>query len=166
MNTPAGLRPASTEDFPAIAALIDRLFDEFVAADFAPEGISAFKSFISEAALEQRFIDSRPIAWAAFVGGRIAGYIELRGLDHISLLFVDRAYHRQGIAKALWSQALSQAMNRAIDQDPALAEFTVNASPFAVPVYMKLGFDVCEEVQFKDGFCFVPMRKQLRQYSI
>lgn len=157
MDTGSGLefRPAWTSDLPAVADLIERVFDEFVAPDFQPGGISEFKAFTSAAALTERCQEPARIAFVAVVEGQIRGYIELRGTDHISLLFVDKAWHRRGLARELWRLAMGQAR----ELDPEQAEFTVNASPYAVEMYRKLGFSAYEPLQHKDGFSFVPMKK-------
>jgi GNAT superfamily N-acetyltransferase len=51
-------------------------------------------------------------------------------------LFVDAAYQRRGIARALWEVALARAL-----QPGHPGVFTVNASNVAVPLYASLGFE-------------------------
>jgi predicted GNAT family N-acyltransferase len=40
---------------------------------------------------------------------------------------------------------------------------TVNSSPYAVEIYMHLGFTPVSEPQEKDGIKYIPMKKSLQQ---
>ncbi len=91
-------------------------------------------------------------------GETIVGVIEVRNNDHIYLLFVDAAYHRQGIGKTL----LKAALARCVKQDPKVDEITVNSSPFAVPIYQRLGFVAMGGEQVQDGIRFIPMARSLK----
>lgn len=64
------------------------------------------------------------------------------------MFFVDGAYHRQGIGRALWNEVL---------QDTKANEITVHSSLFAVDVYKKLGFQQIDNVQQEGGIQYVPM---------
>jgi ribosomal protein S18 acetylase RimI-like enzyme len=67
---------------------------------------------------------------------RIVGVIEVRQFRHISLLFVDDRFQRQGIARALVRHAVARCLSRR----PDLRQITVRSSPYAVPIYERLGF--------------------------
>jgi predicted GNAT family N-acyltransferase len=81
------------------------------------------------------------------------GMIEIRDYQHISLLFVDSNYHRQGIGKKLWIEAFKKC----IHSSSKVTSFTVNSSPFAVPIYEKLGFSKVSEEQVVTGIRFYQM---------
>ena len=68
---------------------------------------------------------------------------------HICCFFVKAQYHRQGIGKSLWEYLLNNSENE---------EFTVNSSPYAVPVYHKLGFVDTDSEQLTDGIRYTPMK--------
>ena len=55
----------------------------------------------------------------------------------------------KGIGKQLWEYLKENSSND---------EFTVNSSPFAVPVYHKLGFVDTNTEQLTDGIRYTPMK--------
>ena len=63
---------------------------------------------------------------------------------HIALFFVDARYQRQGIGRQLFESAKQAGM-------------TVNASPYAVEIYHKLGFVETDKEQVVNGLRFTPM---------
>ena len=68
-------------------------------------------------------------------------------------MFVDKDYHRQGIARQLFDTVISE-----LTINPDNKEITVNSSPYAVVVYKHLGFIKTAEQQEKNGMLFVPMK--------
>lgn len=69
------------------------------------------------------------------------------------MLFVDGRYHKQGIARKLFKEALMTIKNNG-----AIDKITVNSSPYAVEVYHKLGFKDNNVEQTVDGIRFTPMQ--------
>ena len=85
-------------------------------------------------------------------GEKIVGLISLRSGNHISLLFVDEAYHRRGIGTALVKYLQEYML-----QNTKHTKVTVFASPYGIPFYHKVGFkDIGQETR-KDGIIFTPM---------
>ena len=80
------------------------------------------------------------------------GMISLRNNSHISLLFVDKHYHKRGIGRAL-IVSLSEYVKTEIGQN----RITVNASPYGVDFYHRLGFRDIEPEKQQDGIIFTPM---------
>ena len=70
------------------------------------------------------------------------------GGAHITLFFVEEAYHHKGVGSNLFQAMLT---------DNAAKEITVNSSPYAVPVYMHLGFTATKPEQETDGIRYTPM---------
>ena len=89
----------------------------------------------------------------AIAGGQPAGVIDLRDNDHVSLLFVDKGFQRQGIARELLARALSVAR----PARPGLDRVTVNSSRFGVPIYERLGFRQTGPERTVNGIVFTPM---------
>ena len=58
-------------------------------------------------------------------------------------------YHRQGIGRKLWECVLNHSN---------YPFYTVHSSPYAVPVYHKLGFIDMDSEQLADGMRFTPMK--------
>lgn len=126
------------------AAFIRRVFDEFVSPDISPLGCQNFYRFIAPAEFQKR-LGKESAAILALDNDIIAGMIEMRQSDHIALLFVDRAYQKQGIA----SELLRQAIVKSKDFNPDLHKITVNSSPYTVHIYEKMGFSATDTEQEK-----------------
>lgn len=88
----------------------------------------------------------------AYDGERMVGMITLRNQMHISLLFVDKAYHFRGIGKMLIRQMAVFAK-----KEFGSSRMTVNASPYGVPFYHKLGFCDVGPQKCEDGIIYTPM---------
>lgn len=95
-------------------------------------------------------------AWGAFRAEEMIGVLATRGQNHISLLFVDKSCHRQGVARALFSLFLGEC--RAILQ---IERLTVNSTPFAVETYRRLGFSATDAERIVDGIRFIPMEYRI-----
>ncbi len=127
----------------------------FVAPDYSLRGVYNFKNFVRDPLLKKMFTYGEYIAIGAFIDERIVGVIGVRNTNHISLLFVDRDHQHKGIASALLNSYLKDASKKGI------THVTVNASPYAIDFYHKIGFiDVSDAVE-KDGIRFTPMRIEL-----
>ena len=86
------------------------------------------------------------------------GMLTLREKKHISLLFVDAAYHRNGIGSALIKFVAKYVVN-----EEGLDVLTVNSSPYAVGFYHKRGFRDTDEETIADGIRFTPMELRLKK---
>lgn len=129
--------------------LTKRVFMEFDAPDYSREGTENFLKFIHIDNIHGLFDNGQLYCYGYYIQNQIVGIIATTGLNHICLLFVDRAYHRQGIATKLFAEVLK---HRANDK-----EITVHSSPYAVPVYSHWGFVANNEEQLVDGIRFTPM---------
>lgn len=136
----------------AVSALIMGVFRVFVGPEYPPQGRETFRGYTSPEALAAR---SREGHFALVAEGdvQLAGVIEMRQHRHVSLLFVDHRFHRRGVARGL----LQRALEIARQAHPELQEVTVNSSPYAVPVYERLGFAVAEPPKTDQGMTFIPM---------
>ena len=127
----------------------------FEAPDYSVKGVYNFKSFVRDPLLKKMFTYGEYIAIGAFSDRRMVGIIGVRNTNHISLLFVDRDYHRNGIASSLIDRYVRDAKKKGITY------VTVNSSPYAVDFYHKIGFvNITDEVE-KDGIKFTPMRLEI-----
>ena len=156
MEETLSYRPMKPDEAADLAAFVLNVFTEFVAPQFAREGIAEFKKFIAPDLLAERRAAGNVI-WVAASGSATAGVIEMRENRHIALLFVDAACQRQGIAGELIRRAVAECRERA----PGLDTITVNASPNAVAAYRKLGFKPGEGEQTVNGIRFIPMVRVL-----
>jgi len=137
--------------------LVWRVFEEFEAPEYSEEGIEEFQEFIALDAMLQRLKEKKLCLWGCFEGENITGVIAARQPCHISLLFVDKAYHRRGIARSLYDTVLAHyTMNSSYN------EVTVNSSPYAVEAYKRMGFVTTDQEQTVNGIRYIPMVHMFR----
>lgn len=83
--------------------------------------------------------------------GRLIGIIGIhREKQHISLFFVQKQYHRQGIGNSLFNYMMEYYK---------FTRISVNSSTYAVPFYQSLGFKVVGDKECNKGIVSVPMVK-------
>jgi GNAT superfamily N-acetyltransferase len=154
MATSFQYRPMQPGEETAVYDIVARVFDAFVAPGYSQEGVQEFLKYASglgERAMSNHFV------LLAVSHNTIAGMIEVRNCDHISMLFVGSDYQRRGISRALLDRALDICRR----EKPALSAITVNSSPYAVPIYERLGFQAKGPEQVVHGIRFTPMVLQL-----
>lgn len=130
-------------------ALVNRVFLQFEAPDYAPEGIATFQAF-----LHDETAVSALTFYGAFVEDQLVGVLATRGNSHIALLFVEPCFQRQGVGRALFFAARDACKTDVM---------TVNSSPYAVEIYRRLGFHPLSEEQQTDGIRFTPMRYDIEK---
>jgi GNAT superfamily N-acetyltransferase len=150
-----GIQLLGREDIAPAMALVWRVFSEFEAPEYSAEGVDTFRAFIEPEAINHMKDAGELRLWGAFAGGELRGVLALRGEAHISLFFVEKEYHRQGIGRALW-ECCAQACRAA-----GAERVTVNSSPYAVTVYRRLGFAETAIGQTQNGIRYVPMEFSL-----
>lgn len=129
-----------------------RVFMEFEAPEYSEEGVREFKEYVQPGHIADMWGAGQMTLWGCFAPqGRLAGVIAMAPASHVSLLFVDKEYHRMGMAKAMLGQALA-----ACEKD--CTEMDVNSSPYAVEVYRRLGFVPTGPEQTVNGLRFTPMK--------
>ena len=135
-----------------VSTLIEEVFNEFIAPEYSEEGINKFKNHIELNSLLFRK-ENGSIFTVAVDKEKIIGIVEIRDLNHISLFFVNKKYHGNGIGGILIKSAIKESQSIY----PNIKTFTVNSSSYAKKVYEKLGFNQTQEEQIKNGLCFIPM---------
>lgn len=151
------VRPAHRNEWDDAMALAWRVFMQFEARDYSPEGIESFQDFITDSILYRMFLMGQYQLFAAYDNERMIGMISLRNETHISLLFVDAKYHRRGIGRQL-IQYVSNYVLREEGHDFV----TVNAAPYAVEFYHRVGFVDTDVKQLNDGIWYTPMMKSVK----
>ncbi len=127
-------------------------FMRFDAPDYSQEGINNFRNFVNDDMLRKMFLAGQYQLIVAVDRGRIVGMLSIRDKKHISLLFVDAAYHFNGIGSALIKYA-----SRYVRNEEGMERLTVNASPYAVKFYKKRGFRELGAETVADGIRYTPM---------
>lgn len=158
MNTTLSIRLVQPGEETQVCELITRVFDEFIAPNFSPEGVDEFLKYIQPNALRERS-ETDNFTLVATQGEEIVGVIEIRNHNHVSLYFVDQAHIGLGIGKSLWRWALGICRR----DNPELTHISVNSSPYAAPIYEKFGFQQTKAEQGVHGIRFVPMVVELNR---
>lgn len=153
---PYTVRMAYESEWEAAMSLAWKTFLEFEAQDYSEEGIRSFEDFIADPLLKRMFRLGAYQMFLAFHGSRVVGMITLRSRFHISLLFVDADYHRQGIGRLLMDRLCSY-----LRTEMGMHKVTVHASPYGLGFYRRLGFRELGEEMEADGIRYTPMEMPL-----
>ena len=149
------IRALTRMDLPGAMDLVWRVFVEYESAEYPAQGVENFRAYIALPAMEVRLADGGIALWGAFVAGQLAGVLGARSGHHISLLFVETAHQRRGIARALVEEFCQRA------KAGGKGQITVNASPYGLGAYGRLGFVPTGPQQQLDGMIFTPMVKKI-----
>lgn len=129
-----------------VISLVDHVANQYL--NLTEKGKESFH-LVNTASFYQ---NKQILTYVALINDHIAGMICFHMKTcHIHLLFVDEKYFHQGIATKLF-QTVEQL---------STFDIHVNASDYAIPFYLKMGFDVIEDRQMKDGITFTPMLKKV-----
>ncbi len=155
MKSGYDIRPIEAKEIETSGALdlVWRVFSRFEAPEYSLEGVGEFKAYIEPDVVTEKMVKGAISFWGCFDNDIIIGVIAVRPPCHVSLLFVDADYHRQGIARALYDTVL-----KTYKQENKPLEVTVNSSPYAVNIYQKLGFVATDTEKTVGGIRFTPMK--------
>ncbi len=130
--------------------LIWETFLQFEAPDYSEEGVRSFRDFIEN----DEIVNSLEF-FGEYENDELTGVIAVNeNRKHICCFFVKATHHRQGIGRKLWEYVLHNSSHLV---------YTVNSSPYAVPVYHKLGFVDMDLERSADGMRFTPMKFERSQ---
>lgn len=133
-----------------------RVFQEFVAPQFSPEGVRQFRNHTDPHLFLLRSQSKNFILIAADKAadkGEVVGMIETSYDGHVNLFFVDGRFQCQGIGGELLKKALEICRMR----NPEMSTVTVNSAPSAVGIYERLGFRLAGPESSVDQIRSVPM---------
>lgn len=132
--------------------LVWTVFEEFEAPDYSKQGIEEFRKFISYNSIIEKFDKGELEFWGCIDNSDLIGVIATRGISHICMLFVNKEYHRRGIARSLFKTVEDRCKSQ-----NTISKITVNSSPYAIEVYHRLGFFDTDKEQTVGGIRFTPM---------
>lgn len=147
------IEPILSDNVELVSNLVWEVFYEFVAPGYSPEGIETFRQFIQPERLAGSVKSGSLFILGCFDEDKLAGVIAIRDFSHISLLFVDKAFHCRGIARELFNKAVGHCLQ----ENHRLKEISVNSSPYARPIYNRIGFKAKGEQTTTDGITYIPM---------
>ncbi len=143
-TTPILYRKLQNTERPLALELAWRVFAEYESPDYPPEGTEEFRKTLQN----EEYLSGIEY-FGAFVKTQLIGIVGIRKEKcHICFFFVDGAFHRRGIGTKLFQQVKSAYPDRVI---------TLNAAPFGLPFYRKLGFTSANREQCVNGIRFTPM---------
>lgn len=146
------VRPGRREEWQEALGLAWRTFLKFESKDYSEEGIRNFREFLADSALYRMFLIGTYHFFVALDGTQIVGIITLREDNHISLLFVDEAYHYKGIGRKL-----VECMQVWLKMHEKEHRLTVNAAPYGVEFYHRVGFLDSGPEREERGIRYTPM---------
>lgn len=133
-------------------SLVMDVFMEFDAPDYSKQGVETFRNSIIESEeFKNRFKIGEQIMFGAFIDNKIIGIIAISVRNHISLLFVDKKYHRMGVATELFNTIIKELGFKKGDK------IKLNSSPYAIGFYSNIGFVSTDLCRTKDGIKYTPM---------
>jgi ribosomal protein S18 acetylase RimI-like enzyme len=153
---PYQIRWAEAEDWTPAMNMIWKTFMKFEGPEYTSEGIRNFLDFITDEDLFHSFLQGKYLMLVAVDGDRIIGAASVRDGNHLSLLFVDESYHRQGVGRSLM-RCLCEFLKKEAGQE----DITLKAAPYAVAFYRKIGFWATGPEEHYSGIKVTPMRKRL-----
>ena len=154
-------RMALEKDWEPAMKLAWETFLVFEATEYTEEGIESFRDFISDQWLKKMFLSGQYQMFVALDNEKLIGFITIRNEHHISLLFVDKEYHYQGLGRTL-----IQKVGDYLITEMGVDYMTVDSAPYAVEFYHKLGFWDLAPVQHKQGIIYTSMKKNLKYESV
>ena len=150
------IRPANAEDIKAISDLIRGVAHYFLLNPNG-EGAEQFLLSITPEAIEGYITNPSFNYLVCYIDQELAGVIAIREKKHLFHLFVAPKFQRRGIALKLWQEAKEAAISSG-----NVDGFTVNSTPYAVPIYKRFGFSTTGPRIEKNGIAFVPMQLLLK----
>lgn len=151
---PYEVRWAKENEWAPAMKMIWQTFLKFEGRDYTEEGIRNFFDFISDDDLYQSFLHGDYQLMVALDGNKIIGAGSIRSGNHLSLLFVDEAYHRKGIGREIIKKLCNYLKTESGERYMSL-----KAAPYAVNFYRKLGFHAVRPEEEYSGIRVTSMEK-------
>ena len=148
------VRWARESEWTSAMQMIWRTFLEYDGKDYTEEGIRNFFQFITDDDLYVSFLNGKYQMMVALAEGEIIGAGSIRSRNHLSLLFVDGAYHRRGVGSAIMSRLCDYLQREAGER-----YISLKAAPYAVDFYRKLGFTTVRPEEEYSGIRVTSMVK-------
>ena len=146
------IKSVGEDELDVAFSLIWRTFSEFIAPDYTKEAVANFKrNFIDNKEYREAFTVGKEVMYGFYIEEKLAAVLSIRGQNFVSCAFVDKKYHRRGIASKLFGYVLP------ILKESGVSSLKLNSSPYAVPFYHSIGFHDLGQQQVYKGILFTPM---------
>lgn len=150
------VRWAMESEWSACMRMIWKTFVKFEGREYTQEGIKNFFDFITDDKLYVSFLRGEYQLMVALDRGMIIGAGSIRSRNHLSLLFVDEAYHHRGVGSTILRKLCEYLKAEEGEQ-----YMTLQAAPYAVDFYRKQGFHALGSEMEISGMRITPMEKKL-----
>lgn len=151
---PYEIRWAREEEWSPAMKMIWRTFLKFEGKEYTREGIKNFFDFITDDDLHAAFLRGEYRMMVALDGETVIGAGSIRSRNHLSLLFVEEAYHRRGVGSAILMKLCDY-----LEKEAGERFMSLKAAPYAVDFYRKLGFMVIRPEEEYSGIRVTSMEK-------
>lgn len=151
---PYEIRWAREDEWSPAMKMIWRTFLKFEGKDYTREGVKNFFDFITDDDLHEAFLRGEYRMMVALDGEEVIGAGSIRSKNHLSLLFVEEAYHRRGVGSAIMEK-LCDYLKKEVGE----RFISLKASPYAVNFYRKLGFIAIRPEEEYSGIRVTAMEK-------
>lgn len=148
------IRWAHENEWTPAMKMIWRTFLEYDGKDYTQEGIKSFFEFITDDDLYVSFLNGKYQMMVALADGEVIGAGSIRSRNHLSLLFVDGAYHHRGIGSAIMAKLFDY-----LEREAGERYMSLKAAPYAVDFYRKLGFTTVRPEEEYSGIRVTSMVK-------
>lgn len=148
------IRWARESEWAPAMKMIWSTFLKYEGKDYTKEGIRNFFDFITDDNLYMSFLKGDYQMMVAVDGSRVIGAGTIRNKNHLSLLFVDEEYHRKGIGRAIIN-----GLCRYLKEEEGERYMSLQAAPYAVDFYHKLGFHTVKPEEEYSGIRVTAMEK-------
>lgn len=139
-------------EIPAALSLARDVFGQYVAPGYTPEGNAEFEKSLDEQRVLAEVRARQVVFWGDFEQEYLVGMCAMTPNGHIRFFFVHSQWQHRGIGKQLL-----QAMYRYAFDQLHVPDISVNASPYAVGIYQRMGFTIVAPEQTVNGIRFTPM---------
>lgn len=146
------IRPATTEDAPAISDLIGSLAHHFLTHAHGSQA-DAFLMTLTAESIERKIASAELDYYVSVIESQMTGVISVRDGRHLFHLFVSRDFQRKGVAYALWTH-VKHIYGWSSPEVPV----TVNSTTAGVPFYEHVGFRPTGPRAEKNGVAYIPMQ--------
>jgi GNAT superfamily N-acetyltransferase len=140
----------------ALSEFIRSVYDDAVAPHYSEQGNTEFYKYIDTEAVTKH-LKTNHWMLKAELDKELAGIIEIRDNNHVSMLFVSSSHQRQGIGK----QLLAAAVEKIRQLNPTQEKISVHSSPNSTAAYEKLGFVAISDEKEVNGIRFTTMEKNI-----
>jgi ferredoxin/ribosomal protein S18 acetylase RimI-like enzyme/flavodoxin len=152
------------EEAEAVSNIALLSFATIESKGFTPEGKASFTNYASPNAIASRqYLDHYVVL--ALVDSIIAGIIEIRSGNHISMLFVLPEYFNNGIGTKLIAYAVARIKKEQL-KSKTVKQITVHAADNSVAFYLKRGFRTIAARQERDGISLTTMAFSLKDENV